>query len=155
VCALEKAAQVLVSAGRLGYLRLLGIVLCVGATACGISETPVGGDSATASFTIMLSKTASSLITRVEVVVTGLDMAEIRHDLSAQGDVYTGIIVVPAGVGREFTLNGYDAAGTLTYSGTESADVIVAERIQVQITLRRVSPSVGDIEITGTLLQTP
>ena len=125
----------------------------IGYTGCGNSDSPLEAENhtATASFSIKLSKVAADLIARVEVVVTGPDMSEIRQDLSKQGDIYTGVFEVPAGDGRSFTLNGYDANGVLIYTGTENADIIVEEREQVKITMRRISSSAGDIDITGTL----
>ena len=145
---------------RPNYYQFLFLLLCsgiIGLTACENPNTPLEPEenTATASFFIELSKVAADLIVRVEVVVTGSDMAEIHQDLKRQGDIYTGALEVPAGNNRSFTLNGYDANGTLIYTGKENADVIVNKRIQVEITMRRIAASSGDIDITGTFLLNP
>jgi hypothetical protein len=137
--------------------RRVMVVLCVVATGCGDAGGPASSSvsTATASISIRLSKVASSLITRVEAVVTGTDMSDLRRDLLKQDELYSGVFAVPAGPSRAFTLNGYNADGTLTYTGTTTADVIVDARIQIEIIMRRIAPSTGDIEITGTLDLTP
>ena len=69
-------------------LLCLGILGCI---ACGDTGSPTNSvnAAATASFSIRLSKTATDLIDRVEIVVTGSDMTEVRQELSKQGEVYS------------------------------------------------------------------
>ena len=133
--------------------NVLLVAVCLGVigghSACGDSPSAPQDHTATASFSLKLSATAAELIARVEVVIAGPDMAEIRQELRREGDIYTGILEVLAGSDRSFTLNGYDASRYLIYTGTEYADVIVDQRIRVEITMRRVPIAAGSIEIAG------
>ncbi len=124
-------------------------VACVCGTCARNPGASTGGTTTTAYFALKLSDAAVWTIARVEVVVAGPDMSEIRQDLRKEGDIYTGILAVPAGARRSFTLNGYDASGELIYTGTEHADVVVNEQVRVEITMRRVSAPGGSIVMTG------
>jgi ribosomal protein L21 len=67
-------------------------------------------------------------------------MTEIRQYLTISGNIVSGTVRdIPAGANRFFTLNGYDASGTLTYTGSSVAEVIPGENITVRITLKRLS----------------
>ena len=106
-------------------------------TACGDSASPPVGigesDTATASFSLRLSKVATETLSLVEVVITAGDMVEIKEDLIIQGEIATGVVEVPAGINRRFVLNGYDSNGNLIYTGGKRTDVIAGKRIQLEI----------------------
>jgi hypothetical protein len=92
-----------------------------------------------ASVSISVSKVAATGISRVELVVSASDMDEIREELSFEDDEATGVVVVPAGLSRLFTLNGYGETGVLLYSGSELANVVADSRVRVAIVMSPVS----------------
>ncbi len=122
-------------------------LLCAGLVSCsGDTLTQPGGvrDSGKASVAIRLGKVVATTLSRVEVVITCSDMAEIRQDLTIDGDRATGIVRdIPAGSDRLFTLNGYDSSGSLAYTGSATADVIAGEQVTIRITMRRVGAPAG------------
>lgn len=121
-------------------LLCAGLVFCSGDTL----TQPEVRDSGRASVAIGLGKVVSATLSRVEVVITGSDMDEIRQDLTISGNRATGTVRgIPAGAGRLFTLNGYDSSGGLAYAGSATADVIAGEQVTVRITMRRVGAPVG------------
>jgi hypothetical protein len=65
-------------------------------------------------------------------------MAELRQDLIMQDSTATGVISVPIGLNRRFTLNGYDAGDILLLTGFSNADVAGGGTIQVSIVMRPV-----------------
>ena len=114
------------------------------ASGCGVALTqPEARDSGEASFSIRVGKAVAAALSRAEAVITGSDMAEIRQELTIDGDTAAGHVRdIPAGTDRLFTLNGYDSPGTLTFTGSATADVIAGQQVTVRIIMRRVaSPS--------------
>lgn len=92
------------------------------------------------SVAIRLSKIAAANISRAEVVVTGSEMADIRQDLTVTSATITGTVKgIPAGANRLFTLNGYDASGNLSYTGSATATIIAGQQAEVRITVRSVA----------------
>ena len=121
-------------------LLCAGLVFCSGDTL----TQPEVRDSGKASVAISLGKVIATILSRVEVVITGSDMDEIRQDLTIDGNRATGTVRgIPAGSDRLFTLNGYDSSGILAYTGSASADVIAGEQVTVRITMRRVGTAAG------------
>ena len=105
---------------------------------------PEARDSGEASFTIRVGKAVAAAMSRAEVVITGSGMAEIRQDLTIDGDTATGTVRdIPVGTDRLFTLNGYDSSGNLAYTGSGTADVIADRQVTVRITMRRVTTPSG------------
>ncbi|MEW6755372.1 MAG: hypothetical protein AB1505_30980 [Candidatus Latescibacterota bacterium] len=93
---------------------------------------------------IRLSKAAAASIARAEVVVTGSGMTEMREALTVRGDTLAGTVRgIPAGTGRRFTINGYDASGTLTYTGTATAEIVAGQQATVRITVRPAGAPIG------------
>lgn len=89
------------------------------------------------SVTIRLSKIAAANISRAEVVVTGAGMADIRQNLTVTSTTITGTVRgIPAGANRLFTLNGYDASGNLTYTGSATATIVTGQQTAVHITMQ-------------------
>ena len=121
------------------------LLLCAGLVFCS-GDTPTQPEvrSGKASVAISLGKVVATTLSRVEVVVTGSDMDEIRQDLTIDGNRATGTVRgIPAGSDRLFTLNGYASSGGLAYTGSATADVIAGEQVTVRITMRRVGAPVG------------
>lgn len=117
-----------------------GLAFCSGDTL----TQPEVRDSGKASVAISLGKVVATILSRVEVVIAGSDMQEIRQDLTIDGNRATGTVRgIPAGSDRLFTLNGYDSPGGLAYTGSATADVIAGEQVTVRITMRRVGAPVG------------
>lgn len=119
----------------------LALLLILG---CG-DTVPVASENQTesASFRVGVGKVAIAAgLVRVELVVTGPGMAEIREDLSLDGETATGSVEIPVGPNRIFTLNGYSADGTLLYTGSQLADVVAGERIRVPIVMTPLGGSV-------------
>jgi len=126
-------------------------------SSCGQEDTsaPAGPEesgSGTVSFSFRLSKAVAAVLVRAEVVITGADMSgEIRQDLLISDDRVTGVVKgIPAGSSRLFTIDGYDASNSLIYRGSEQAEVIANQRVQVVIILKRVAEEPGENEITVT-----
>ena len=105
---------------------------------------PKARDSGEASFSIRMSKVVAAAMSRAEVVITGSDMAEMRQELTIDGDTATGTVRdILAGNDRLFTLNGYDSSGSLIYTGSATADVVAGQLVTVRITMRRVDSQSG------------
>ena len=123
--------------------------------ACEIQSTPTihSEDTGKISVEFRLGKLAQDSITRAEIVISGSGMDDIQQELTVDGNSITGLVRdIPAGSNRQFTVNGFDASGTLTYTGSSTAEVIPGEEVIVRITLRRLtsdpdsiaeSPSLG------------
>ena len=130
------------------WISLCLVTLLWGLSSCQDSQAPLDmgvedQEGSRVSFAIRLSKLAVATLARAEVVITASDMEEIRQDLTISGELATGTVEdIPAGNARLFTLNGYDAAGTLIYSGSSEVDLPAGEVVPVQITMRRVDTSV-------------
>lgn len=122
-------------------LLLIGVWGSV--NSCGDRTAPAASDrddSGEVSFSFRLSKLAVATMSRAEVVITGADMAEIRQELTISGDTVSGTVRgVPAGTDRVFTINGYDAAGDVVYTGAATAEVVAGQQVTVRIVLRRTS----------------
>jgi hypothetical protein len=104
---------------------------------CGADAiTATADEVGSASLKIGVAQATAAGLVRVEVVVTGDDMAEIRQDLALQDTTATGIVSVPVGVNRKFTLNGYDVVDNLLYTGSSYADVLGGSPIQINIVMR-------------------
>jgi formylglycine-generating enzyme required for sulfatase activity len=105
-------------------MALLCLVLMIGA--CGDEQGPVGHETSNeeVSVGIALSKIAVSVVARAELVVTADDIDPITAPLDIVDDRLVGSVVVPTGSDRLFTINAYDAAGALIYTGQARADVV-------------------------------
>lgn len=114
------------------------------------SPTDVGLDAPereSVSVAIPVGKVVAAILARAEVVVSAVDMEQIRQELVVSGDVITGTIRgIPAGTARTFTLNGYDRFGRLVYSGSQQTDILPGQMASVAITLRRVGTSAGSVD---------
>ena len=99
------------------------------------------------SILIPLSKPAAANISRAEVVVSGAGMSEMRQDLTVSGTAITGTVrSIPAGTNRTFTINCYNSAGALTYTGSSTTTVTAGQEVRVPITVRSTtSPGAGPV----------
>ena len=117
--------------------------------ACGDGErqTPVESElseGVEVSFAIRLSKLAAATMSRAEVVITASDMEDIRQELTLDGSKVTGAVQgIPSGSERLFTLNGYDVADQLIYTGYSKVDLPPGEIVTVRITMRRIGGATG------------
>jgi hypothetical protein len=133
--------------GRILMMLQMGIVMTVWGCGDGASgPMAVERDPATAAFSVQLGKVAALDLARVEVVVTASDMVAVREELSIEGLEARGVIEVPSGSGRTFTLNGYGSAGELLYSGSTVADVVAGSRVRVEITMRPTTGGTDQME---------
>ena len=132
---------------------LLVLAACWGASSCSEEDTPMpaGPEESgfgAVSFSFRLSKVVAAELSRAEVIITGPGMEEIRQELSISGNAVTGVVRdIPAGRDRLFTINGYDAGENLIFSGSEPAEVIANQRVQVFILMKRTGGPVEN-EIT-------
>jgi formylglycine-generating enzyme required for sulfatase activity len=79
-------------------------------------------------------------------------MAEVRQELTISGDTVSGTVRgVPAGTGRVFTINGYDAGGSVVYTGAATAEVLAGQQVTVRIVLRPAVAGGPEEGITATL----
>ena len=132
------------------YACLIGF-----AASCGEdSRKPVGSyesGNGTASIAFKLSSALASRLSSAEIVITGSGMALIRQNLDVSGDIATGVVEVPAGTDRLFTVNGYDKEAELIYTGQGWSDVISGERVTVTIMMRPVDATVPKDWLDGTV----
>lgn len=109
------------------------------------------------SISIPLSKVLAAVIARAQVVITASGMDELSQDLRVDGSMLTGTVTgIPAGLDRLFTLNAYDAGGTLLYTGSSSVDIIAGTSVPVEVTLRSTSTPIdgSSLVVQGTPIVT-
>ncbi|MBT5875536.1 MAG: hypothetical protein HOH43_19090, partial [Candidatus Latescibacteria bacterium] len=92
-------------------------------------------DATPATLSVGVGKALIQGLTRVELVITGPGMEELRQDLQIDGENAVGTVEVPVGPDRVFTLNGYAADGTLLYTGSQEADIVSGEKVRVPIVM--------------------
>ena len=132
------------SGDRVSVAPFWVVACCLALASCEGGKLPAGPardqETGHLSVSINLGKVAAASISRAEILVTGSGTAEVRQDLTVSGDTVTGTITdIPAGPDRLFTLNGYDASGILTYTGSATATVIAGQQVTVRITVRGVA----------------
>ena len=90
---------------------------------------------------IRMGKLAQETIARAEAVVTASDMDTITQDLTVDGNTISGFLpAIPAGSNRLFTLNAYDSANDLMYTGSSTTDVEAGTQTTLRITMHKVVP---------------
>lgn len=139
---------------RASLAAIFLLLMCCGILgSCGSVSSPTQPErerSGEMSITIRLGKTAAADISRAEIVVTGEDMAEIRQNLTISGNTITGSIRgIPAGSNRLFTLNGYNASGAMTYTGSGQATIVAGKSVTVRIEVRSVASAGGPVLAIG------
>jgi hypothetical protein len=113
------------------------LVALGGCDGVGIPLQPEDQATGDVSVAIRVGKVAAASISRAEIVVTATGITEMRQPLTISGSTITGTVRgIPAGAGRLFTLNGYDASGALTYTGSATATIVAGQVAQVQIPVR-------------------
>ena len=96
-------------------------------------ETPTA-----ATFSLRLDAETPSAL-RAEVIISAADMREIRFPLTiADGDIVGSIRDIPAGPGRLFTVNVYDATDHLRFTGSTRLDLAPGQSIPVSLVLDKV-----------------
>jgi hypothetical protein len=101
---------------------------------------------------IRIPKIVAVNVARVEFVITAADMDTIKGDLTiGDDDVARGTARnIPAGSDRLVTLNAYNAEEVMSYSGSAATDVVAGGVVSVNIVMRSLLPTTGDVEINGT-----
>ncbi len=64
-----------------------------------------------------------TVITQVTVTITASDMETITKNLTGSGDTYSGVIEVPQGSGRTFSIEAKDANSIVQYKGSTLKDL--------------------------------
>lgn len=133
-----RCKEAIPSGAALLLMTLLGVW-----TACSDAPTQIEtqgtGEGGSVAFAVPLSKPAAADLARAEVVITAADMDTIRQDLTISDQQITGTVEgIPAGNTRRFTVNGFDATGTLAYTGSAFVNMPEGEVVPVSITIRRV-----------------
>ncbi len=91
------------------------------------------------------------VITRVTVTVTASDMETITTDLTGSDDTYSGVIEIPQGSGRTFSIEAKDKNNIVQYKGSTSKD-LKASTETIDITLDPQYPTAVTLtvgEVTG------
>lgn len=124
-------------------IRFLALaIFALGLGSCGeapLSPQPEYEATGEISVAIRMGKVAAANISWAEIVVTvsGIDYLK-KQRLTVSGDTIRGIVTgIPVGSAR-FTLNGYNASDTLTYTGSATATVTAGQSVTVNIPVRRV-----------------
>jgi hypothetical protein len=137
--------------GNHRWTWILLLTLCLGLGGCGDDgggiTSPANENAGTAAIALKMSAATAAELSRIEVVVSGAAMDEIRETLEWDGETATGTVTVPAGGGRLFTLNAYDLDGNLRYTGEDRTDVVAGAEVTVEITMRRASSSSGSADV--------
>ncbi|MBN97989.1 MAG: hypothetical protein CME16_01895 [Gemmatimonadetes bacterium] len=90
---------------------------------------------------------------RAEVVVTGADMAPLRHELKIEGNRLVGTLSgVPAGTRRRFTITVYNSAGSMLATGAAQIDLQAGQILPLALTLATTSTG-GRSEIAAPLVE--
>ncbi len=135
--------------------------LVVPMTGCGGgggAGPPAGPETGRVRITVQLPTTTAEVfpagsptISKVEVTITADDMEEMSRTLDWDPDTReaSGTLTVPAGHNRTFTVNVYDDADLLVYTGSATSDVEAGETTTVHIVLYRVTGGAEVIAGTG------
>ena len=106
----------------------LAIVLALGCA----DDSPLTSDADTsteeAKLRAEVGKALAQGLVRVELVVTGPRVSELRIDLDPDGETAAGSLDVPVGPNRIFTLNGYASDGSLIYTRSQMLMSLKANR---------------------------
>lgn len=127
---------------------LLGLALVL--TTLGCSDKTLNGANNTTSVSMSFKVTSPGMIDAVSqfrVIVTALDIdSPIDSPLTLNGRYLEGIVEVPAGPDRLFTVTASDVEGVVLYQGDttvtidDNADVELLINLYPQVSLIRVSP---------------
>jgi formylglycine-generating enzyme required for sulfatase activity len=124
------------------------LILMAVLVGCGDRGQAVGPVGESTSITIPLNKTAASEIASAELVITGEGFTSVTQELTVSGATISGVVerLLP-GLNRTFTMNAYNAAGVLVYSGSTTVDIADGEQAQVSINLIRVDAPFAPVEM--------
>ena len=105
------------------------------------AQEPTGSKDGSAELRVQAS-TAGTAIATIVVTVTASDIATpLAFNLTVQGGVASGTIVIPAGSGRLITVRAYNAASIETHRGSVTIDVVEGNNPTVTVVL---DPLVGN-----------
>jgi hypothetical protein len=75
---------------------------------------------------------------RVEIIATAPDMPEHRQDIQLDSGLATGMIELPLGANRALTVNAYDRADELLYTGSGQTDITAGQQVRIEIIMQPV-----------------
>jgi len=87
-----------------------------------------------------------TVITKVTVTITASDLETITKDLTGSGDDYSGVIEVPQGSGRTFSIEAKDANNIVQYEGSTTKDLNAANET-IDITLEGKYPNAVTVTV--------
>ncbi len=140
---------------RYSLMLVLAMIAFLVTTGCEKSVVEPQEGFGAAKISVRIPKAVlTTVLARVEALVTAADMDTIRQDLDMQGDsLAVGIVRdIPTGQNRVFILNAFDAGEILTYSGSATANVFPGDTVSVNIQLAR---QTGSAEIIGVFVPPP
>jgi len=124
----------------------LFVVLLFFACDCDLNPTKNPSDTSADLQLIIPAKLTLSVV-RVEYVVSGEGMVDMRGELSIVGNMARGRIEgIDPGPDRLFVLNVYNAEGLLTHKGSATAEIVAGQLAEVRISLLPLS---GSAEVNG------
>lgn len=134
--------------------RAVALVVLALLAACRADEIVRDDDRSHAAVTISAALTAEQqqLIAGMSVAVTGPGIGvPVVAELDVAGTTVNGIVTVPVGGNRRFTVQAYDATGMETYGGSATAIVRPGANPALTITLHARSGGVPVVITVGTL----
>jgi hypothetical protein len=101
---------------------------------------------------VPIPKLAVDNVAKVEYLLTGTDMEDLRGELVIGGDdVARGAVRgVKAGNSRTVTLNALNSSGVITYTGSSVMNVTAGETTSVNVVMKATNVTDGDVKISGT-----
>lgn len=128
------------SRNKPGVHALLLLICFLALGSCGeapVAHQPKQDPTGEISVAIRMGKVAAANISRAEIVVT-TGGTKMKQRLNIDGNTITGLVTgIPVGP-AQFTLNGYNASDTLTYTGFATATITAGPSVPVNILVRRV-----------------
>jgi hypothetical protein len=99
------------------------------------TEEPARG---TAIIALNISQGLCVDIGRVEIIATDPDLDEHFPDVLLDSGLRTGMIDLPVGKNRALTVNAYDTADELLYTGSGQTDVLFEQQVRLEVMLQPV-----------------
>ena len=127
-------------------------------SACDVNDYPTQPeedfDGVSMSMKVAIPASLAQIIERVEYTISADDMDTMVGGLSIEADSTARARVegIKAGNDRIFTLNAYDSEGTLTHTGSATANITSGQTTTVLI---QMGPLAGSADIEGTISSAP
>lgn len=106
---------------------------------------PDPDSTGSARFVVAIQEATAAEVARIQVTVSAPDMPPLTAELTKTGSTWSGgLASIPAGPGRDFFAEAFDATGTKRFSGhTPGVTISSAETAWVSISLQETSPAPG------------